>query len=71
MLTVRKNTFETNSSSTHSLCISQGDSIDHHITELDNILYEIESKEDLCEALYHVRELERLILEGIRELEGD
>lgn len=69
MLTVRKSTFETNSSSTHSLCISQCDSIDKHLTELDNILYEIDSKEELYEALYHIRELERLILEGIRELE--
>ena len=69
MKTVRKNVFETNSSSTHSLCISQCDSIDRHITELHEIWYETDSKEELYEALYHVRELERLILEGIRELE--
>lgn len=69
MVTIRKNTFETNSSSTHSLSINNQDSIENHINQLDNIFYEIDSKEDLYEALYHIRELERLILESVRELE--
>ena len=69
MKIIRKNTFETNSSSTHSLCISEYDSIQSHINQLDNIMYDLDSKQELYEALYHVRELERLILAGIRELE--
>ena len=69
MVTSRKNTFETNSSSTHSLSINNYDSIENHINTLDNIIYDLDKKEDLYEALYHVRELERLILVSIRELE--
>ena len=69
MVTIRKNTFETNSSSTHSLSINNYDSIEDHINKLDNIIYDLDKKEDLYEALYHVRELERLILASIRELE--
>lgn len=69
MVTSRKNTFETNSSSTHSLSIDNYDSIENHINKLDNIMYDLDTKEDLYEALYHVRELERLILADIRELE--
>ena len=69
MVNTRKNTFETNSSSTHSLSINNYDSIEDHINKLDNIIYDLDSKQDLYEALYHVRELERLILASIRELE--
>lgn len=69
MVTIRKNTFETNSSSTHSLSITNYDSIEDHINKLDNIIYDLDSKQELYEALYHVRELERLILVSIRELE--
>ena len=69
MVTTRKNTFETNSSSTHSLSIDNYDSMEDHINQLDNIIYDLDKKEDLYEALYHVRELERLILASIRELE--
>ena len=69
MVSTRKNTFETNSSSTHSLSIDNYDSIEKHINTLDNIIYDLDKKEDLYEALYHVRELERLILASIRELE--
>ena len=69
MVTIRKNTFETNSSSTHSLSINNYDSIEAHINKLDNIIYDLDKKEDLYEALYHVRELERLILASVRELE--
>ena len=69
MVTIRKNTFETNSSSTHSLSINNYDSIEDHINKLDNIIYDLDKKEDLYEALYHVRELERLILASVRELE--
>lgn len=69
MVTIRKNIFETNSSSTHSLSISEYDAIENHINKLDNIIYDLDSKQDLYEALYHVRELERLILASIRELE--
>ena len=69
MVTTRKNTFETNSSSTHSLSITNYDSIEDHINKLDNIIYDLDSKQELYEALYHIRELERLILVSIRELE--
>lgn len=69
MVTIRKNTFETNSSSTHSLSIDNYDFIEDHVNKLDNIIYDLDKKEDLYEALYHVRELERLILASIRELE--
>ena len=69
MVNIRKNTFETNSSSTHSLSITNYDSIEDHINKLDNIIYDLDSKQELYEALYHIRELERLILVSIRELE--
>lgn len=69
MRTVRKNTFETNSSSTHSLSISYYDDIQSHINQLDNIIYDLDEKEELYEALYHVREIEGLLLKSIRELE--
>lgn len=69
MKTVRKNVFETNSSSTHSLSISCYDDIQSHINQLDNIIYDLDGKEELYEALYHVREIEELLLKSIRELE--
>lgn len=69
MRTIRKNTFETNSSSTHSLSISYYDDLQSHINQLDNIIYDLDNKEELYEALYHVREIEGLLLKSIRELE--
>jgi hypothetical protein len=69
MRTVRKNTFETNSSSTHSLVVSCYDDIQSHINQLDNIIYDLDTKEELYEALYHVREIEDLLLKSLRELE--
>ena len=69
MRVIRRKTFETNSSSTHSLSISNYDKIEDRINELSNVMYDLDNKSDLCEALYLTREIERLIIQALREVE--
>lgn len=68
--TIRSNTFETNSSSEHSLSLIGGNQIWSIMSKLDDKLEEAESKEDFYTALGYVKALEELIMENIKSLEG-
>ena len=69
MVTIRRNTFETNSSSTHSYSISRDSKSWEELRELfDEILYDMlpdaYDKEDLCNILIKLNEAQNLIIEG-------
>lgn len=68
--TVRRNTFETNSSSEHSLSLIGGNQIWSIMSKLDDKLEEAESVEDFYTALGYVKALEELIMQNIKSLEG-
>lgn len=69
MVTIRRNTFETNSSSTHSYSISRDTDDWEKLRKLfDEILYDMlpdaYDKEDLCNILIKLNEAQNLIIEG-------
>lgn len=69
MVTIRRNTFETNSSSTHSYSISRDTDDWEKLRKLfDEILYDMlpdaYDKEDLCNILIKLNEAQKLIIEG-------
>ena len=68
MKQVRKNVFETNSSSTHSLALSTWDDLESTMNALENALYDPYDKNDLFEALYLCKKLEDLIKKSIEEV---
>ena len=59
MKQTRKNVFETNSSSTHSLALSTWDDLESTMNALENALYD---------ALYLCKKLEDLIKKSIEEV---
>lgn len=69
MVTIRRSTFETNSSSTHSYSISRDTDKWEELRKLfDEILYDMlpdaYDKEDLCNILIKLNEAQNLIIEG-------
>ena len=69
MVTIRRNTFETNSSSTHSYSISRDTDDWEKLRKLfDEILYDMlpdaYDKEDLCDILVKLNEAQSIIIEG-------
>ena len=69
MVSIRRNTFETNSSSTHSYSISRDTDKWEELRKLfDEILYDMlpdaYDKEDLCNILIKLNEAQNLIIEG-------
>ena len=69
MVTIRKGTFETNSSSTHSYSISRDSESWEELRRLfDEILYDdlpdACDEEDLCKMLVKLHEAQNLIIEG-------
>lgn len=69
MKTIRRNTFETNSSSTHSYSISREDSNWSRLRDIfDKILYDdlpnAYDKEDLAEILIKLNEAQNIIIDG-------
>lgn len=69
MVTIRRNTFETNSSSTHSYSIDRDTDDWEKLRKLfDEILYDMLpdacDKEDLCNILIKLNEAQNLIIEG-------
>ena len=69
MKSIRRNTFETNSSSTHSYSISRDTDDWEKLRKLfDEILYDMlpdtYDKEDLCNILIKLNEAQNLIIEG-------
>ena len=72
MVTIRRNTFETNSSSTHSYSISRDSKSWEELRELFNeILYDMlpdaYDKEDLCNILIKLNEAQSIIIEGTED----
>ena len=72
MVTIRRNTFETNSSSTHSYSISRDTDKWEELRKLfDEILYDMlpdaYDKEDLCNILIKLNEAQSLIIEGTED----
>lgn len=65
---IRTNTFETNSSSTHSLTLNNQDGIESSLQYALDLIERIEDKEDLYRVLGLLKEAEHLIL---KELERD
>ena len=68
MVTIRRNTFETNSSSTHSYSIDRDTDKWEELRNLfDEILYDMlpdaYDKEDLCNILIKLNEAQNLIIE--------
>ena len=69
MVTIRRNTFETNSSSTHSYSIDRDSESWKELRKLfDEILYDMlpdaYDKEDLCNILIKLNKAQTLIIEG-------
>ena len=69
MRSIRRNTFETNSSSTHSYSIDRDTKSWEELRKLfDEILYDMlpnaYDKEDLCNILIKLNEAQNLIIEG-------
>lgn len=69
MVIIRRNTFETNSSSTHSYSIDRDTAKWEELRKLfDEILYDMlpdaYDKEDLCNILIKLNEAQNLIIEG-------
>ena len=69
MKSIRRNTFETNSSSTHSYSIDRDTDKWEELRKLfDEILYNMlpdaYDKEDLCNILIKLNEAQNLIIEG-------
>ena len=69
MKSIRRNTFETNSSSTHSYSIDRDSERWEKLRKLfDEILYDIlpdaYDKEDLCNILVKLNEAQSIIIEG-------
>ena len=69
MVSVRRDTFETNSSSTHSYSISRDSMSWEELRELFNeILYDMlpdaYDKEDLCNILIKLNEAQSIIVDG-------
>lgn len=69
MVTIRRNTFETNSSSTHSYSIDRDTNKWEEIRRLfDEILYDMLpdacDEEDLCNILVKLNKAQNLIIEG-------
>ena len=72
MVTIRRNTFETNSSSTHSYSISRDTDDWEKLRKLfDEILYDMlpdaYDKEDLCNILIKLNEAQNIIIEGTED----
>ena len=72
MVTIRRNTFETNSSSTHSYSIDRDTDDWEKLRKLfDEILYDMlpdaYDKEDLCNILIKLNEAQSLIIEGTED----
>ena len=72
MKAIRRNTFETNSSSTHSYSISRDTDDWEKLRKLfDEILYDMlpdaYDKEDLCNILIKLNEAQNLIIEGTED----
>lgn len=64
---IRKNTFETNSSSTHSLTLNNQDNIESSLQYALDLIERIDDKEDLYRVLGLLKEVEHLILKELEE----
>jgi hypothetical protein len=68
---IRLNTFETNSSSTHSITLNRQYEADTIVNELDDLLDELDNRDDLLRALGLATRLVSILSEEIENYRGD
>ena len=69
--TIRYKTFETNSSSYHSITLNRQYDAEHIINELDDLIRELDSKSDMYKALGLATELVSILTEELQNYRGD
>ena len=68
---IRYNTFETNSSSEHSLTLDKEDEIRSLIDSIEDSIYELDYIDEAYAVLGKIKSLEELFLEEINKMKKD
>lgn len=69
--TIRYSTFETNSSSYHSITLNRQNEAEQIVNELDDALRELDTKSDIYTALGLATQLVTLLTKELEEYRGD
>jgi hypothetical protein len=69
--TIRYSTFETNSSSYHSITLNRQYEAEQIVNELDDALRELDTKNDIYKALGLATQLVTLLTKELEEYRGD
>lgn len=69
--TIRYKTFETNSSSYHSITLNRQYRAEEIINQLDDLIRELDTKADIYQALGLAADLASLLTKELEEYKGD